>query len=588
MKNTLSLVLTLLLLGAAAAAQTPPAARSTRRAGTISGRLTDTAGQPIPHAVIFVTTTTFRGRESRNTSTDEQGRFRVTDLARGVYFVSPNVPGYVLAEETAAPQAYRAGDTVSLTMAKGGAITGIVMSATNEPMTGCTVQAVRVRDKDGRPLASSRIIGNAQADDRGVYRVYGLPSGTYLVFAGKPSYSSVEGSVYRNDMPTYYPSSTRDTAQPVIVQVGGEASGIDIRYRGERGHAISGKVVGMTTESTSVGFQLVLHDAASGATEGQAYVGATFMGGFDNSFAFYGLADGEYVITAITTRFEGKAAGGSGRTRVRVKGADVTGTEITVLPYGALAGTLVIEPLHNAEGQSPCEVKRRLMPDEMLVRVRPEKRADNPVVNYFAFQQNVPSDKGEFALTQLEAGSYRVEPAMLGEDYFVKSITLPAPGKNQPPVDAARAPLTIKAGERLADLTVTVAEGAAAVTGHVIPATDGARLPDRLRVHLVPAEKEAANDRLRFAEARVNADGSFAMNNLAPGHYFVVARPPADQEASDEAVRPAAWDAAERATLLKEAAAANVTLDLQSCQRRRDYAIKYAPPAPKPARNKNQ
>jgi hypothetical protein len=177
---------------------------------------------------------------------------------------------------------------------------------------------------------------------------------------------------------------------------------------------------------------------------------------------------------------------------------------------------------------------------------------------------------------------------MLGEDYFVQSITLPAPGKTQPPVDAARNALAVKSGERLNNLTVTIAEGAAAVRGRVVPATEDAHLPDRLRIHLVPAEKEAANDVLRFAEARASADGAFVINNLASGRYFIVARPPADNEASDKLAWPVAWDATERAALLKQAAAANLTLDLQPCQRLIDYVLKYTPPALKPTRKKNQ
>src|SRR2546423_3225763 len=223
----------------------------------------------------------------------------------------------------------------------------------------------------------------------------------------------------------------------------------------------------------------------------------------------------------------------------------------------------------------------------MLVAVQPEKKAAEFNPRASAVRQDAPSDKGEFAFAGLEVGQYRVLPAMLGEDYFVRWITLPATAKNQPPVDAARNPLTIKAGERLNELTVTVAKGAAGLRGRVIPATESARLPDRLSLHLVPAEKQAAGDLLRFAEARVAADGAFTIQNLAPGRYLIVARPAADDEASDEAARPVAWDAAARATLLKQAAAANLTLDLQPCQRLIDYVLKYTPPAPLPVRKKN-
>ena len=585
MKNAFAVSLSLLLLGASAIAQTAPAAKSDKRAGTISGRITDTAGQPIPNAFIYVNGASSLRRESRNTSTDEQGRFRVADLARGVYNVIPRVAGYVMAEDESSRR-YRAGDTANFTMTKGGVITGTVTSHTHELLTGCNVQALLTRDKDGHAVTVSRPGPIAQTDDRGVYRIYGLPPGTYLVVAtGKHPYG-FEPSVYDNDVPTYYPSSTRDMAQAVTVQAGEEAGGIDIQYRGERGHAISGKMLGIPADAANVGFALELYNVATRAIEAQNFAGINAPGGSNDGFAFYGVADGDYMVAATTNSFYGTFKA-NGRAYVKVRGADVTGVEIPLTAYGAIAGTLVIERLPSTEGQSKCEVKRRLMPDEVLLEARAEKKAAEFSPNATGARQDAPSDKGDFAFNGLEAGQYRVLPVMAGEDYFVKSLTLPAPAKNQPPVNAARAPLTVKAGERLGDLTVTLAEGAAALRGRVVPTTEGARLPDRLRVHLVPAEKEAAGDLLRYHETRVAADGAFTFQSLAPGRYLILARPPVDDEANDEAARPVAWDAAARTVLLKQATAADLVLDLQPCQRSINYALKYTPPAPLPVRKKS-
>src|SRR5436853_3281965 len=146
MKNSVALALSLLLLGATAGAQTnwpqtATGAKSDKRAGVISGRLTDTTGQPLINAVVYIGGAGYLRRESRNISTDEQGRFRVADLPRRVYYVSLNVPGYVMSEEETGRRMYRTGDTVNLIMAKGGAITGTVMNHTNQPMTRRTVQA---------------------------------------------------------------------------------------------------------------------------------------------------------------------------------------------------------------------------------------------------------------------------------------------------------------------------------------------------------------------------------------------------------------------------------------------------------------
>src|SRR5258708_20302274 len=80
-------------------------------------------------------------------------------------------------------------------------------------------------------------------DDRGYYRLYGLQPGTYIVSAGGATQfgGAFGNSVYANDAPTFAPASTRDTAVEIVVSSGQEATA-DIRYRGEPGHSISGRV----------------------------------------------------------------------------------------------------------------------------------------------------------------------------------------------------------------------------------------------------------------------------------------------------------------------------------------------------------
>ena len=84
-------------------------------------------------------------------------------------------------------------------------------------------------------------------DDRGIYRIYGLPAGNYLVWAGGPTYNPGVDP-YDTDVPTYAPSSTRDTATEITVRSGEETTNVDIRYRGEPGHIVSGTVNGPASE----------------------------------------------------------------------------------------------------------------------------------------------------------------------------------------------------------------------------------------------------------------------------------------------------------------------------------------------------
>ncbi|MFN0086701.1 MAG: carboxypeptidase-like regulatory domain-containing protein, partial [Blastocatellia bacterium] len=103
-----------------------------------------------------------------------------------------------------------------------------------------------------------------------------------------------------------------------------------------------------------------------------------------------------------------------------------------------------------------------------------------------------------------------------------------------------------------------IGAGAASVRGKV-EAASGARLPNRLRVHLLPAEADAKDDLLRYFETAAGADGVFSFAHLSPGRYLLLAR--------SAAVEPAPRDAAERARLRKEAEAASIPLDLKACQR---------------------
>ena len=102
-------------------------------------------------------------------------------------------------------------------------------------------------------------------------------------------------------------------------------------------------------------------------------------------------------------------------------------------------------------------------------------------------------------------------------------------------------------------------------------------MPQRLRVHLIPAERENADDVLRFVEASVRPDRTFALTNIAPGRYWLLARPISDKEPLEVVNRPLAWDANSRANLRREAEKANVAISLQSCQRMTDYTLPYAP-----------
>jgi hypothetical protein len=186
----------------------------------------------------------------------------------------------------------------------------------------------------------------------------------------------------------------------------------------------------------------------------------------------------------------------------------------------------------------------------------------------------IADSKGNFVSRLMGAGRYRIQARLPSDDWYLRSITLPPLVAGKPPVDAGDG-FRVRQGERLDKLTVRIAEGAAGLSGRVIPGDPKNRLPARLQVITVPAQKESADDSLRYAQARVAADGSFSLKNIAPERYFLVVRPISDEEWSEANPLPAWWQAEARAALRHAAETANVLVDLPPCKRIRDYALAY-------------
>ena len=583
--------------------------RQAQRATRIEGRVLDEAGQPIENAQIMVypagfnVSSAFRQASSlavlKPATTDEDGRFSVGNL-KGVYNVAASVPGYVSTDEgdRAEPKYYRPGDSVTFRLVKGGVITGRVTGAAAEPVVGITVRAVKVTRPGDRTSASSQNRQGAtdsqslqremmqpfSTDDRGVYRIYGLETGTYLVSAGGGRSFLQAVDPFSGYAPTYHPSSTRGGAAEVSVRAGEESAGIDIRFRNERGHAVSGSVTGQV--GSGPGFNVNMIGLGDPATGGLVGVSMTLPlpGNTNNRFVFDGISDGDYCLQAVA----GDYSAASNVHRLSVKGDDVTGVELTLTPFSSISGRLDIEK--PATQPATCKPAPRLALEETVVQARPDRRMSKATENIsglqnFLFKEGsdaVPDNKGEFKVGMLRDGLYRIEPRLAGEDYYVRSVTLPsespAEKASAPRRDAARAGIAIKGGQNVNGLLISVSPGAAGLSGRVSSAADSADagVAETLRVYLVPSEKEAADDALRFAETLVNDDGAFKFTNISPGRYWVVVRN-REQQRSDNSYVRLAWYAEGRALLRAAGEKSKSEVELQPCQRVKDYALKYSP-----------
>src|SRR5262249_2236897 len=240
-------------------------------------------------------------------------------------------------------------------------------------------------------------------DDRGVYRLYGLSPGNYVVFTRNRFHPFP--SPYDTDAPTYYPSSTRETAAEVTVTSGGEASGVDIRYRGERGNAVSGSIsYSSWPVSSSVSRMVALTNTVTGVVRSDADF-------FRERFAIYGVTDGEYEITVRWLLASNEEIIASAPRRVVVKGADVGGIELKLLPMASIAGRLGLEGTPGV-----CESKGKWLREEGVVDIRPGAKPGEvtpPRGNAVVTGLN---EKGKFTAYPLPSDRYFLEQRLPNEN----------------------------------------------------------------------------------------------------------------------------------------------------------------------------
>lgn len=546
--------------GGASSTPKPAATKEAGASGSLNGRVVDEGEQPLADVAVRFTALGRSSITPRSVVTDEEGNFRFADLPDGEYMLDAETPGYV--ETPGAGRSYRPGQPVTLKLRKGGVITGRVTNAEGEPVVAVGVSAQQLRNTGGsaEAVSADNYSYTQQTDDRGIYRLYGLRPGSYLVVANAPTPSVAETAAYQKELPAYHPSGPRAGAQPVEVRLGEEASGIDIRYLGERGHLIAGSVTGEPENSGNY-ISVSLRRAGSDEEVAQATIPPNAT---ERGFTFPSIPDGDYDLIARLNNSATNGAASAPR-RLSVKGTDVTGVTLALLAFGSLSGRVVLEASNAALSCVPSQLPA-LEESSLLLR----RIAASPVANTAndsPFLSGRLDAKGEFAVRGVAAGLYYPSFSIReGNFWYLRTFTAPPVAGRA--ADLSRTGLSFKTGEDLKGVTFYVAPGAALLQGRVL-AAEGQSLPELLRVHLIPAEPDAADAILRYAElplnTRVNQGGRFGFNRVAPGRYRLLVETVTASELAERRAVQAAWNPAERAKL-RQRAATQPELELKACE----------------------
>jgi hypothetical protein len=496
-------------------------------AGTVSGIVVSAEAQPRPLRRARVTIHGPSLQFGRTAITKDDGTFAFTGLPAGRYTVAAMKDAYVTMNHGARRWLQPgtgiqlgAGETQSLTLRlpRGGVITGVVTDVDGQPAQGIGVTALYRRFVG--PIGDRRLapagVSASPTDERGVYRIFGLPAGEYIVtaqsqmrVAGLPASGMrvvKAGEVSPRDLslaPVFYPGTT-DVARAsrVTVNAGEERSGIDMQLQYVPMASVSG-VVSVTPGTTPPSVTMArLGEIVS--PEGTRSARADAEG----RFTFAGIPPGQYILFA-----RGPAQWASAE--IAVDGDDITNVGLSMQPSLTIAGRLAFE------GSRPA-------PDVAGVRL-PFMPAGQTIGN---FQIGLPQIQlepgGRFVVAGIVPGAYRLG-AMQSQPtqgirtpiggWWLKSIVVN--GR-----DILDAPLDIRQGTD--DAVATFTDQASELAG-VVKDAQG-RPASELFVVVFSSDRSSwfVNSR-RVAGVRVDAEGRYTIRNLPPGEYRAVATADVEQ-----------------------------------------------------------
>ena len=313
------------------------------------------SGAPIRRAQVRAFSA--ESRDTRVTTTDDQGRFELKELVGGRYTVTASKGGFVTLQygqrrpsEQGTPLDVaegRALDKVGIALPRGSVIAGRIVDEQGEPVTGAQVRALRYGYAGGaRRLTNAGGSGaNDRTDDQGSFRLFGLTPGEYIVSAalrGGPM-SAVDGDDEPSGYaPTYYPGtpSVAD-AQRITVGVGEESPAVIFALTLTRLVRVTGRV--LNSQGQPAAGATVMAMATASDSPGRMGMPGTGRGSQvrpDGTFELTGIAPGSYTINV---RERGGPDGEFGGVPVVVGTADLSGVAITTGRGATASGRIVTD-----------------------------------------------------------------------------------------------------------------------------------------------------------------------------------------------------------------------------------------------------
>jgi uncharacterized protein (DUF2141 family) len=554
--------------------------------GVIAGVVVsdDAATQPVRRALVTISGSGLPS--SRTAITDDVGRFIIGQLPAGRFTIAvkkaAHIPGAYGAARPGRPGtalSLSAGQRAEITLkiARAAVLAGVIRDQQGDPVAGVQVAALKI--------PASGLISNlfstadiVTTDDRGMYRVFGLLPGEYVVAAvprvtgmggiGSRSAAEMDATLSAlqrqtgrggpaipatappaplppptqsfNYAPTYYPGAVAFSgATRLRLAPGDERSNVDFVVAPVVTASLEGVISGAGDALSAV--QLAIQvDGPRVPASFSSYPVLIQRPGESNQFKYTNLSPGRYKImarlssseTRVTAPRTAGISGGAltssggqppsspdtlyGVADVDITGTDVTGIVLSLERGTTLSGKVVFESSTTKPPEDLSRIRLTVSPPGGTYM---SSSGGTVVGNTFnsVTPAQVRADL-TFSATGIAPGSYSLRatlPADIGQIWFLQSAMF----RGQDLLDV---PLEITHGGDLSDIVLTFSDIRTELSG-TLQSSTGAPAPEYFVVIFSADRASWTPQSRRLKTARPGTDGRFTVTDLPAGDYLIAA-----------------------------------------------------------------
>src|SRR5262245_4349403 len=487
------------------------------RAGSIAGRVT-VGGKPVSGVAVKLLrldSNSSQRTPAATVKTDEEGRYRFKGVAPGSYDVIPAGPALVLPKQgrygqpgkTVMVEVGESAEGVDFALTEGGVITGRVTDTEGRPVVEEAVSLNKTTEQGITFQFSPPNYESLITDDRGMYRVYGVPAGRYLVSVGT-RYGSTRGNRREYYRETFHPGVT-DRAKAVSVEVkeGAETTGVDIIVgRPQKTYAITGRVVNAENKPLP-GIKLgVIAQSEDGKSSTNTRGGS--RSDDKGVFRIEDALPGHYLIYPLND----PSSNSFGEPiSFDVKNEDVSDLEIKMSRGASISGVVIVEGVNDPAMKdkiSQLGVSAHVNSQDTSTTLR-DRHSDD-------FASSQISSDGSFRVAGLPPGKAVIQLTWNSPSAPKEFLILRVERNGQDITNGT----VIGLGEQLTGVRVVIGAGSGAIRGQV--KIEGGQL-EGVRLSLYVRRASGASNFSMPIE--LDTHGRFVIEKLAEGDYKLLIGP---------------------------------------------------------------